>query len=156
MAEHAQLYRKRIAPAAGSNVDDLVSKNVLAHLRRDPPPRPPVHTHGEHLRPTPSGGSHTAAASGGSITAGQGGNVEASDLISSMAKRLGILERESKERQGLLQQVGPAACHPLCPTVTQLPSAQAANLAAQLSPLLAKSVVLQTRAPCQSLLPITS
>ncbi|GFR47077.1 hypothetical protein Agub_g8764, partial [Astrephomene gubernaculifera] len=94
MAE--QLYRKRISPASGTNVDDLVSKNVLAQLRRDPPPRLPAHN--EHGKPPTSGGN-------GAMGGGLGGGVEASDLISSMAKRLAALEREMKERQNLLQQV---------------------------------------------------
>ncbi|KXZ46755.1 hypothetical protein GPECTOR_41g720 [Gonium pectorale] len=86
MAEH--LYRKRISASSASNVDDMVSKNVLAQLRRDPPPRPPSHP------PKSSGGG-----------AGSSGGVDASDLLSSMAKRLAALEREMKERQAQLQQV---------------------------------------------------
>lgn len=84
MAEQQQqqgLYRKRIQPAA-TNVDDLVSRNALNALKRDPPPRPAP--------------DHKAAG---------GASVEASDLISSMAKRLSGLERDMKERQTLLQQV---------------------------------------------------
>ncbi len=86
MAEH--LYRKRISPAPASNVDDIVSKNVLAQLRRDPPPRPPAHLD------APKGGAGPKPEP-----------LEASDLISSMAKRLAALEREMKERQALVQQV---------------------------------------------------
>ncbi|GLC38226.1 hypothetical protein PLESTB_001085400 [Pleodorina starrii] len=113
MAE--QLYRKRISPSTGTNVDDLVSKNVLAQLRRDPPPRPPAHGQGDHhSKPgTAAGGSGSggAAGSGGGSSGSTGavpaksGGVEAADLIATMAKRLGALEREMKERQSLLQQV---------------------------------------------------
>ncbi|KAG2427986.1 hypothetical protein HXX76_011972 [Chlamydomonas incerta] len=101
MAE--QLYRKsRIQGAVpSSNVDDLVSKNVLAQLRRDPPPRPPpaVHDVGK------AGGRPAGGGGGSSGGGGRGDPVEASDLISSMAKRLAALEREMKERQVALQAV---------------------------------------------------
>ncbi|GIL94928.1 hypothetical protein Vretimale_1036 [Volvox reticuliferus] len=109
MAE--QLYRKRISPATSSDVDDLVSKNVLAQLRRDPPPRPPAQGHADHGKLGIGGSSGSTGAGGGMGRAGggagltKGGTVEASDLISTMAKRLGALEREMKERQSLLQQV---------------------------------------------------
>ncbi|KAG2443096.1 hypothetical protein HYH02_009510 [Chlamydomonas schloesseri] len=100
MAE--QLYRKsRIQGAAPSNnVDDLVSKNVLAQLRRDPPPRPPPAAHDVGKAGSkPAGG----VSCGGGV--GRGDPVEASDLISSMAKRLAALERDMKERQVALQAV---------------------------------------------------
>ncbi|GLI61007.1 hypothetical protein VaNZ11_003269, partial [Volvox africanus] len=108
MAE--QLYRKRILPATSSNVDDLVSKNVLSQLRRDPPPRPPVHGHADNGKSGTGGSSGSTGVSGiGGVGGGmgqtKGAPVEASDLISTMAKRLGALEREMKERQSLLQQV---------------------------------------------------
>lgn len=112
MAE--QLYRKRISPANGTNADDLVSRNVLAQLRRDPPPRPPTQGPADHGKPGTAGGSgssiYASSVAGGVNGAGTGGSamvggVEASDLVSSMVKRLGTLEREMRERQSLLQQV---------------------------------------------------
>ncbi|KAG2488049.1 hypothetical protein HYH03_013354 [Edaphochlamys debaryana] len=99
MAEH--LYRKRIAPTPSpTNVDDLVSKNVLAQLRRDPPPRPPA---AHHAPGAYDGASRPSAGPGGPSSANNG--VEGADLIASMAKRLAALERDMKERGKLLEQV---------------------------------------------------
>eukprot|EP00798_Chlamydomonas_sp_ICE-L_P025153 gene25153-10784_t len=68
-----QLYRKsRIAPVE-EPLDDMVSKNIIGALKRDPPPKVPA------AKPKGSGDVDT-------------------HLLTSMARRLAVLERDTKDR----------------------------------------------------------
>eukprot|EP00197_Chlamydomonas_leiostraca_P006035 CAMPEP_0202881580 /NCGR_PEP_ID=MMETSP1391-20130828/36731_1 /ASSEMBLY_ACC=CAM_ASM_000867 /TAXON_ID=1034604 /ORGANISM="Chlamydomonas leiostraca, Strain SAG 11-49" /LENGTH=129 /DNA_ID=CAMNT_0049564287 /DNA_START=120 /DNA_END=506 /DNA_ORIENTATION=+ len=76
-----ELYRKRPADKPEKSVDDIVSRNVMERLRKDPP-----------------GGGAQAHNKGGA-------KVDDADLIASMAKRLSVLEKDLRERNSQLQRV---------------------------------------------------
>ncbi|GAX86112.1 hypothetical protein CEUSTIGMA_g13524.t1 [Chlamydomonas eustigma] len=77
------LYRpSRLSPLGGisaeNSVDDIISRNVLQKLKKDPPPRHDL----KH-----------------------GGKPEEIDLVTSMAKRLAVLEKEMKEKTAFMKRV---------------------------------------------------